>query len=64
MARYQQEYKVRDRVTITRGPYEGEKGIIQRVRGLFTKTYDVALLEHSGVVLEKRTTRFLTMTKG
>lgn len=60
---YKQEYKKGDYVQITRGPYTGEKGYIRKVRGILTKTYDVALKDHVGVVLEKRTNKYLTMAK-
>ncbi len=60
---YKPEYKRGDYVQITRGPYTGEKGWIRKVRGLVTKTYDVAIEDKPGVILEKRPFNYLTMAK-
>lgn len=60
---YKPEYKVRDYVQITRGPYTGEKGYVRKVRGIFTKTYDVAVEDRPGVILEKRPFSYLTLAK-
>lgn len=57
---YKPEFKKGDRVEIIVGPYSGEKGVVSRVRGVFTKTYDVRI---GKVVLEKRPFRYLTMSK-
>lgn len=60
--KYKPEYKKNDYVQITRGPYTGEKGWINKVRGIITKTYDVALEDHE-IVLLKRPFNYLTMAK-
>lgn len=61
--KYTPEYKKGDYVQITRGPYSGEKGYITKVRGLFVKTYDVAIKDKPGALLLKRPFNYLTMAK-
>jgi len=61
--KYKLAYRKNDKVVITRGPYMGEKGCIINVYGFFTKYYDVALTKRPGVMLTKRTNKYLTMDK-
>jgi hypothetical protein len=56
-------YPVRTRVVMIRGMYKGERGIIVAIRGLFTKTYDIALFDVEGAVLPKRPVTDFTLEK-
>lgn len=47
-------YHKGERVKMTKGPFKGAPGQIIAVRGLFSKTYDVALLHMEDVVLRNR----------
>lgn len=60
---YKPEYKKGDYVQITRGPYSGEKGWVDKVHGILKKTYDVRIEDKVGVILRKRPFSYLTLAK-
>lgn len=57
------EYNEQDAITMIRGPFVGAKGVIMKVRGFRTKTYDIALFNLVGKILEKQPTSNFTLTK-
>lgn len=58
------EYRLGDRVKVLRGPLTGEIGLIVKVRGVLSCTYDIKVkYQGEDVILENRTTNFFTLAK-